>query len=423
MKTIFTFLLCGLLITKAYSQPGSLDNTFGTNGKVITPIGTSTDIARAIAVQSDGKIIAAGQSQNGTNPGTFALARYNINGTLDNTFDGDGKVTTAIASNGIAFAVAIQSDGKIVVAGFASNGANNDFALARYNTNGSLDNTFDGDGKLTTDFGSGNDQPNALAIQSDGKIVVAGLASNGTNDDFALARYNTNGTLDNTFDGDGKLTTDFSSGIDRGFGVTIQSDGKIVVAGFVRIGTNNDDFALARYNTDGTLDNTFDGDGKLTTAIGSTNDQAYAIALQSDGKIVAAGAAQLGSSFDERNFALARYNVDGTLDNTFDGDGKVTLDFGRGESIGGMALFGNRIYLAGGTNVNGKFDFAIAAFQNDATALPLSITSLTASKQNTSVQLNWKTVDVQNTSAFEIERSTDARNFTKVGAVNAVNST
>lgn len=165
MKTIFTFLLLTFNTTQAGAQPGSPDNTFGTNGKVITPVGTFTDKAQAIAIQTDGKIVVAGYSQNEIRTSNFTVARYNINGTLDNTFDGDGKLTTAIGtSNSLAYAIAIQSDGKIVVAGSASNGANDDFAVARYNTDGSLDNTFDGDGKLTTDIRGGFDAAKALII-------------------------------------------------------------------------------------------------------------------------------------------------------------------------------------------------------------------------------------------------------------------
>lgn len=239
---------------------------------------------------------------------------------------------------------------------------------------------------------------------------------------FALARYNPNGTLDNTFDGDGKLITPFVTAGNRASAVAIQSDGKIVVAGTAEdVGSTTNSIAVARYNINGSLDNTFDADGMLTTKIGSNNDSyGIGVALQNDGKIVVAGGARIGTGLD---FALARFNTNGALDNTFDGDGKATLDFGGDDEATAMTLFGTRIYVAGSTNVNGTIDFAVAAFQNDATALPLSLISLTASKQNTTVQLNWKTVDVQNTSAYEIERSTDARSFTKVGAVNAVNST
>lgn len=255
-------------------------------------------------------------------------------GSLDPTFDTDGKVTTDFAAGAdLAYAVARQADGKIIAAGTAFFGTY-DFGLVRYNTNGSLDTTFDADGKVTTNFGTGADAANAVAVQPDGKIVAAGLVGLGNNVyNFALARYNTDGTLDTTFDTDGKVTTAIGSIDDRIYAIALQPNGKIVVAGFAYTGSSYD-FALARYNTDGSLDATFGNGGKVTTPFGTGSDDAYAIALQPDGKIVAAGVATIaGSGFD---FALARYNIDGSLDTTFDGDGKVTTAFttGRDEAFG-----------------------------------------------------------------------------------------
>jgi len=164
---------------------------------------------------------------------------------------------------------------------------------------GSLDNSFGTGGKLTTDFGSSDDLGYSVALQTDGKIVVAGYSGSYPNDDFALVRYNTDGTLDNTFGTGGKLTTDFGSSDDLGYSVALQTDGKIIVAG--RSNNGLDDFGLCRYNTNGTLDNTFGTGGKLTTDFGSSDDLGYSVALQTDGKIVVTG----GSNGD---FALACYN-------------------------------------------------------------------------------------------------------------------
>ena len=182
-----------------------------------------------MAIQADGKILVAGVGMR-----NFAVARYNSNGTLDTSFDGDGKLTTDFGGSDYVSGMAIQADGKIVVAG----GSNSDFAVARYNSNGTLDTSFDGDGKLTTDF-RGYDLANTMAIQADGKILVAG----GSDSDFAVARYNSNGTLDTSFDGDGKLRINFSDGYDFANSMAIQTDGRIVLAG-----TNSRDFALARLN-------------------------------------------------------------------------------------------------------------------------------------------------------------------------------
>ena len=182
------------------------------------PSASSHDYGYSVAVQSDGKILVAGTSYTGSKY-NFALARYNTNGALDTTFDGDGKLTTSISTGtDRAYSVAVQADGKILVAGES----NFDFGLVRYNTNGSLDTTFDGDGKLTTPIGSGYDFGRSVAVQADGKILVAGYGSNGSNNDFALVRYNRNGSLDTTFDGDGKLTTAIGAGQDIGYSVKVQ---------------------------------------------------------------------------------------------------------------------------------------------------------------------------------------------------------
>jgi uncharacterized delta-60 repeat protein len=199
----------------------------------------------------------------------------------------------------------VQSDGKIVAAGYSYNGSNFDFAVVRYNTNGSLDTTFDTDGKVTTAIGSGTDAAYSVVLQSDGKIVVAGNSRIGSNDDFAVVRYNTNGSLDTTFDTDGKVTTAIGSGTDEARSVVVQSDGKIVAAGYSDNGPNFD-FAVVRYNTNGSLDTTFDTDGKVTTAVGLGDDEAYSVVLQSDGKIVAAGYSDNGPNFD---FAVVSYTI------------------------------------------------------------------------------------------------------------------
>ncbi len=200
----------------------------------------NSSVANAVAIQPNGKIVVAGETTNDAFNGTpdYALARYNTNGTLDTTFSGDGKQVTSI--EGQAYGVGIQSSGKIVVVG--SGGTE---AVARYNPNGTLDTSFAGDGK--SGFGGG--LANAVAIQANGKIVVAGDAGGRgpTGDDFALARYNPNGSFDTSFSGDGKLRTNFGN-LDVANGVAIQPDGRIVAVGFTNAGAGNtDDFALARY--------------------------------------------------------------------------------------------------------------------------------------------------------------------------------
>jgi uncharacterized delta-60 repeat protein len=345
----------------AAAPPGDLDSTFDGDGKVITDFAGGFDQAQAVAIQGDGKIVAAGLAPVSGND-DFGLARYNTDGSTDPTFDGDGRVTTDIAAGfDEAFDVAIQADGKIVAAGFAFVSGTLDFAIARYHTDGSLDPTFDGDGTVTADFAGNTDLANAVDIQSDGKIVVAGTALFSGTDDFALARYNVNGSLDFTFDGDGKVTTDFFSTRNQANAMSIQADGKIVAAGCVDCAGTVSDYALARYNTDGSLDTTFDGDGKVTTGFVGGYDEAFSTGIQADGKILAAGYASVSGQDD---FALARYNADGSLDSGFDGDGKVTTDFaGNTDRSLAMAIQADgRIVAAGRSTFSGNIDFALARY-------------------------------------------------------------
>lgn len=244
-------------------------------------------------------------------------------GDLDPTFDSDGAVTTNFGSldEGIN-AVAIQADDrKIVVAGFSFNGADHDFALARYNWDGSLDAGFGTDGILTTSFGSGNDIAYSVALQPDGKIVVAGASDNGSDNDFALARYNSDGTLDAAFGIAGKLTTNLESySEDEARAIAIQADGKIVIAGRRHLWA-----VLLRYHPNGDLDDSFGSGGIVRD---NAYASAYSIAMQPDGKIVAGGYSADGPTYD---FALARYNSNGTLDNSFSTDGGVVTDFSKTE--------------------------------------------------------------------------------------------
>ncbi|HLO36851.1 MAG TPA: T9SS type A sorting domain-containing protein, partial [Lacibacter sp.] len=302
-----------------YHTNGNLDSSFGMNGFVFTMIGSEGAYAYSIAIQKDGKIVIAATSSRGSY-NEFAVLRYNVDGGLDSTFDGDGIATNSINSiSASAKSLAIQADGKILAAGYAFNGSYNEFAITRYNTNGSLDSSFDEDGIVTTLVGSTESRVNDIALQPDGKIVVAGYSYNGYNE-IALARFNTDGSLDNSFDGDGKVTTDIRLYDEEANSLVVQPDGKIVIAGRGPNGTHNE-FAIVRYNIDGSLDNSFDSDGIVMTGLSDNNDGAFDLTLQADGKIVAVGYSYQSTQFD---FATLQYNTNGTLDSTFGGDGIVT---------------------------------------------------------------------------------------------------
>ena len=280
-STLFFTICMQLINTASFSQAGLLDSTFSADGKVTTDFG-GNDYGYSVAIQAEGRIVVAGSGTSG-----LELARYQPNGAIDGSFGTNGKVLT---DSGSAYSVAIQADGKIVVAGYASNSPSRDFLLVRYRGNGQLDSAFGVNGKATTDFG-GDDYGASVAIQSDGKIIVAG-SSAATYTKFALARYNKNGTLDNTFGKKGKVTTKIALLKSESRSVVIQADGKIVVAGYASFASGgfNGYFATARYKLNGGLDSAFGVNGIVTTNVsGHGENDCRAVAIQSDGKIVVSG--------------------------------------------------------------------------------------------------------------------------------------
>ncbi len=346
-----------------YNSDGSLDLSFGSEGKVYTDIGTLTDYAQAVAIQSDGKIVVVGKGYlDGQD--RIALVRYNEDGTLDDDFGTNGITTTAIGNTySIGNAVAIQSDGKIVVAGQTEiSSYDQEMIVLRYNHDGTLDPSFNESGFFITEFGVMGSMASSVTIQSNGRIVVAGNSVNAGNPNFAVIRILENGNPDVTFSSDGIDTTSVGGLIDYAKSVVVQSDEKIVIAGYSHNGSNTD-FALVRYNSNGTLDTSFDEDGKVTTAIGYSNDQASSVVLQDDGKIVVAGFSYNGRNYD---FALARYNSDGTLDTSFDGDGKQTTDFGNSHDYcRSLAIQSDgKIVLGGSMKYGTDADFALARYTN-----------------------------------------------------------
>ncbi|MBC1238437.1 DUF4347 domain-containing protein [Nostoc sp. 2RC] len=339
--------------------PGNLDTTFGVGGKVITDIGSS-DTAYSVAIQADGKIVVVGESYNSN--GNFAVARYNPDGSLDNTFGNSGKAIADFTNQSDrAYTVTIQSDGKILIAGITYNGNQTDAALVRYNSNGSLDTTFGNGGKVVTNFEGKSEWIYSIAVQPDGKIVVGGSVDP---NDFALIRYNSDGSLDSSFGNGGRVITSMSDGQDFIASILIQPDGKIVVTGGVMVNGNNN-FILARYNSNGSLDTNFGSNGKVITDFPGTDDFGNSVALQSDGKIVVAGSTgNIGSNGD---FALARYNSNGTLDTSFGNGGKVVTDLGGNDAGQSLAILQNgKIVVSGfAQNPSDRRDFALAVYNSN----------------------------------------------------------
>lgn len=344
--------LAGHASPRALAAPGDPDLTFAGTGKVLTDFTGGGDAAYGVAVQRDGKIVVVGGSQ-----GNFALARYLANGDPDPSFGGgDGRVTTDFGGDGgLAWSVAIQADGRIVAAGETDPVNGQDFAVARYMADGSPDPSFGGgDGQVTTDFGGDDDIAFAVAVRKDGRIVVAGIANPGGHYDVAVARYKADGTPDPSFGGgDGKVTTDFG-GEDDGYAIALVKGNKILVAGDSDASGSND-YALARYNNDGSLDPTFSG-GKVTT-VRDGNQTAYGVAVQKNGRIVIAGESGTG------DFGLARYKSNGSLDSSFGMDGTVATDLGGFDSARAIVFQKNRrIVVAGYRNIPGATDFALARY-------------------------------------------------------------
>lgn len=348
-----------------------LDPTFGNNGKVITAFGTADDLALRLALQPDGKIVVVGVAGDSSFNSDFAVARYNSNGTLDTSFDGDGKVTDDIdGDEDSANTVALQPDGKIVVAGQAVDDffGDADFAITRYNSNGSIDTGFDVDGLVTQDFDFNFDEATGAVIQPDGRIIVAGTArisgSGFSDDDFAVVRLNSNGSLDSSFGSNGTVETDFGPGDDSVTKALLQSDGKLLVVGAAENAFGDEDFAIARYDANGDLDTSFGLDGRLTTDFGSGNDGVIDAVLQTDGKILAVGKATVNGNAD---FGIARYNVNGTLDTNFGNGGKVTTDFGfGGDNAAAVMLQPNgKIIVVGTVSGSSVSQVGIARYISD----------------------------------------------------------
>lgn len=362
------------------SVDGSLDTSFdgpsgSGDGKFLLAISAFEDYAHALTLQSDGKMVLAGQCGSAIIGHGFCAVRLNADGSFDTSFGGPSGTGNGVAQvpfgtvGGVAYAVAVQPDGKIVLAGTCAG----DFCVARLNAGGSFDTSFVGpsgasNGNFTLPIGSSSDFAASLALQADGKLVLAGNCYNGVNDDFCVARLNVNGSLDASFDGpsgfaNGKFLLPMGAGNDAARAAAVQSDGKIVIAGHCFNGANTD-FCVARLNVDGSLDTSFDGpigngNGQVLLPIGAGSDVAKALALQTDGRIVVAGYCYNGSNDD---MCVARLNGGPygakhcSLD--LDGDGKVvaTVDMLIGTRVAmgltGDAVIGGIVFAPHATRKN-----------------------------------------------------------------------
>jgi uncharacterized delta-60 repeat protein len=404
-----------VLAGNAFASAGDLDASFGINGKQTVNFGNDDTGTVDLALQPDGKIIMVGTTHDPAAGSFIVFCRLLPNGTLDTSFGNAGEKGFQSGANSTGTAVAIAPDGHILVGGFGGDGNNRAFVFSRRNADGNPDSTFGSSGVSLIQFSGGNSFLRDLALQSDGKVVGVGAyaPSDQGPEDFAVARLKQNGTFDDSFATNGRETIGFGGSdaaysvliqpdqkivvsgggtsvsdfvatrltttgtLDGSFGTggysdvdfghyenayasAIQPDGKVVLAGTTGTGSQSD-MAIARLRTDGALDPTFSGDGKMTVDFGGTKDAANSVVIQADGKILLGG---FGGP--NNDLLLTRLNADGTLDTTFAPDGRVAIDFNGTETGGviGLQPDGARV-IGGTTSVNG--DFAVARVAADAT--------------------------------------------------------
>jgi uncharacterized delta-60 repeat protein len=377
----------GDMVICRYNADGTLDTTFGANGIVVhnnAAGGNGVDSGNAIVLDSSGRIVVAGSSWNGTGGHDMAIWRYNADGTPDPTF-GTNVIVASGNTAGLSYfgsAIALDLNGRIVVVGHSMYlFVRGDMVIWRYNADGTPDTTFgtngivlygsngivlDGGGAGTAFFAAGN----AIALDPSGRIVVAGSSQNGRGGyDMAIWRYNADGTPDTTFGVNGIVVHDNAAGGNgaaSGNAITLDSSGKIVVAGKSRNTAGNDDMVIWRYNSDGTLETTFGANGIVVhdnAAGGNGADSGKAIALDSNGRILVTGSSSNAARYDD--MAIWRYNADGTLDAAFGANGIVVHDNAAGgngfDSSNALALDSNGRVLVAGTSghVGGSVDMVI----------------------------------------------------------------
>ena len=389
-----------------YLTNGNIDSSFGQNGKVVTHfdfITSSVSNINSVIVQLDGKIIAGGSCYSSSNPENqnFALARYDSNGNLDLTFGVDGKVLTPM-KDGAINVLALQNDGRILAGGRSTQSS-----LLRYLTNGSLDSSFFSLNGLI------NPQHyflvQDLAIQKDGKIIVGtiGVDNNNTGD-FKIVRLLSNGKYDSTFGLNGSSPSiDFYGSEDELYSVSLLTNGDILAGGSAHNVTHGtSEIAIAKYKNNGSVDSSFGLNGRVATTLGEVSVISSKVLLQKDGKIIINGDA--GSPF-----IIARFDSNGKIDSSFGSNGKAFADFGISSDFHSAALQSDGKIIAVGMPF-----FSLARFKGDDDILPISLINFTSLKKEKSVLLLWQISTEINNNYFSIERSSNGINqFEEIGRV------
>lgn len=369
--TLLSTIAC-FTMTSVFAQPGSLDQSFNSNGVVTTSYFDDSD-GEAIIEQADGKIVLVGTSSSGVSQSLRAV-RYESDGQIDTGFGSSGSVLLSTTTS-VGRAVVIQPDGKILVAGSAIGVVDNDMMVARLNSDGTFDTSFGTNGIMIFDIGNDDNLCESMVLQSDGKIVLGGSAFNGSDADMLIIRLNADGTLDTSFGTAGSVFIDANNADNSGESIQLQTDGKIVLAGTQFI-NGSGDYMVTRVNANGTMDASFGSNGVVITDVLLGNNEASGCAIQADGKIIVHGGAEITigptSSFD---FCTIRYNTDGTVDTGFGTTGGiVTTEMGNeGQAVGTSVAIAadGRIIVAGDAFQNGVSEIAMARYLEDGTLDPI----------------------------------------------------
>ncbi len=359
-KLIYVVTVISLFAFCSLSQAElQLDSEFGKNGVITTDFGIYNDEAKAIAVQKDGKIIVAGFTDNGANT-DLAVARYNPDGTLDTDFNYTGKISLAIGNDDDSVnALTVQDDGKILLVGTSSREDEKDLILVRLHKDGLLDRDFDDDGFITLDLSTGDDVAYDLILQTDGKVLVAGSSQQDEKSQATIVRLNVDGSKDLTFAKEGVFVT----GNDTesvAYALSLQTDGKILFTGYEKAETQKRAF-VSRLQTTGELDATFATDGTAYVNVeGSGDTISYDIEVQNNQKILLAGSTQEN---DYRKVLLARFLQDGKADTVLGESGVLISDLGYDAIAYALAIQGDSTAFVAGYGLRGDFkDLALLEY-------------------------------------------------------------
>ncbi len=403
----------GSLVAR-YNADGSIDQTFGYNGLVVTAFYGQVDGFYCVAIQEDGKILAGGRLGATVDAG---VVRYLPDGTIDSSFGENGIALTDLGEHENVTGMALQSDGKILLTGLVfKEYSSNKYFLMRYNSDGILDEGFGDKGiivnKLDEDI-----EINSIVMQPNGKIIIAGIYSIFVNERFLLIRYMPDGTLDPSFSKTGIAKISYPpSPVNMAINsVALQEDGKIIIAGETGPTGYTEFLTVARIDADGSLDKSFGNEGAAVTKLGNDVLIAYAVMVQPDGKIVAVGYNNHANA--NSNFLVVRYMPDGVLDSTFGTNGleSTTINQSAGAYAGVIQEDGKIIAVGDNT-----YSFTIARYNGGDAILPITYSKFTATQTKATITLNWQTTTELNNSYFAVERSSNAVNYAAVAQVNSV---